>query len=269
MKKQFNIFIGFDERESHVYNLCEHSLRSNSKSKLNIFPLNHKELRDEGFFDRPWRIHGQTGQYVDEREQRPFSTQFAFTRFLVPSICKARGISGKVMFVDCDFIFKDDVAKLFKEVDKQEGLPLYVVQHDFESKNQLKMDNCEQKNYNRKLWSSLMVFDVDHYMNSELIPSEVNTRSGLWLHNFLWIDRGTPIGKISERWNFIPNHSEPRVAYEDIGAIHYTEGGPWFKGREKCEYSEDYYDAESKYYFEKALETNPRFASELDLVMEA
>lgn len=247
-EKEYNIFIGFDERESHVYNLCEFSMRQHSKSKLNIHPLNHKELRDEGFFDRGWRIHGQTGQYVDEREERPFSTQFAFTRFLVPSICKARGIKGNAMFVDCDFIFKDDIAKLFDEVEAQPLAPLYTVHHDYTSKNQVKMDNCEQKNYNRKLWSSLMVFNVNHPYNDDINPSEVNIRSGLWLHNFLWIPRDQPIGEISERWNFIPNHSEPRVNKKDIGAIHYTEGGPWFKGLENCDYSDIYYKTELDYY---------------------
>ena len=115
------------------------------------------------------------------------------------------------------------------------------------------MDGQYQKKYPMKLWSSLMVFNLEHSSNNVLTNEEVNYRPGSWLHGFSWLKQSPGdsvdkyIGPIDTMWNFIPNHSEPYHAksvdaYEkEIRAIHYTEGMPFMEGYERCRHSEFYY----------------------------
>ena len=84
MNEPLNVYIGFDEREEKAYRVAEYTLRKQTKAPLHVVSLRHKSLRNQGLFDRPWVIDGKTGNYRDHRDQKPFSTQFAFTRFLVP-----------------------------------------------------------------------------------------------------------------------------------------------------------------------------------------
>lgn len=239
-----NIFIGYDERETDVYRLCEQSIIRNCSrpEDLRIVPLKHKELREQGFFDRPWRMTGQTGQYIDERDGKPFSTQFSHSRFLVPVLARKHNMSGHALFVDCDFIFKGDVAEIFDQAEAQKDKAICVVKHDFVPTNDIKMDHCVQLRYKYKLWSALMVFNLDNPHTQDLSDLKVNHKDGSYLHQFGWLPDPSYIGEIDEKWNWIPDHSEERVPEKDIGAIHYTEGGPWFEGKENCDYSEIYWE---------------------------
>lgn len=259
--KEYTIFVGYDSRQDDFYKLCEHSLRSHSDSKLNIIPLKHLELRKKGLFTRPWQIEGTTGQFIDMVDKKPFSTEFSHSRFLTPTLAKSMGLKGFVMFVDSDFIFQDDVAELFHDVEVADlgtKHPLYVAKHNYQTNKTLKMDNKAQVNYDKKLWSSLMVFNIDHPDNAVLNKNLVNTADGRYLHTFKWLDKAdssadSHIGTISERFNFIPEHSEARVADNMIGAIHFTEGGPSMKGYEFCKYSDVYREVEEQYYLDRYM----------------
>jgi hypothetical protein len=252
------IYIGYDDRESHFYELCKFSILLHASEDVEIIPLKHKTLRDKGLFTRGWSIHGQTGQMVDEVDGRPFSTQFSHSRFLVPALEKdnwKNPVDRYAMFVDCDFIFSDDPIKAFEEAEN-EGKPVAVVKHDFTPQGDKKMDNVEQSRYEKKLWTSLMFFDVNSPWVHELTADVVNTEDGRWLHQFKWLESDDQIGSISEKWNFIPDHSEPRVPMEEVGAIHYTEGGPVLEGYEDCKHSELYYWVEKHYVKEWYLATH-------------
>lgn len=244
MDTGLNIFIGFDEREADVYKLCEQSIRRTCQSSrpLNIVPLYHKQLRDDGLFDRPWRIQGQTGQYVDERDGRPFSTQFSHSRFLVPALARRMGMSGHAMFVDCDFIFKDDVESIFRQAEAQMDKSVCVVKHNYNPQSVVKMDNCVQVRHQYKLWSALMVFNLSDPYVGEMTPDMVNHKDGAFLHHFKWLPDDSHIGDIDERWNWIPDHSERHCSIEDVGAIHYTLGGPWFAHMRDCSYADIYWE---------------------------
>lgn len=261
----FSVFVGYDEREQDFYNLCKFSLQTNSKSIVDVYPLSHRDLREKGYFNRPWKIEGPTGLYIDERDGKPFSTQFAHSRFLTPLVAKDMGLKGLVAFVDCDFLFLDDVAKMFKEVkEKSEGYPysVYCVKHNYIPKNSRKMDNMVQSSYDKKLWSSLMVFDLDKIQNTTLSIENVNTMTGTWLHQFKWAVSDDAIGSLSEAWNFVPNHSEKRVVCPK--AIHFTEQSPIFKGQENCRYSDVYNNMQKEFFYDKYLE-----ASKIELVTQA
>jgi lipopolysaccharide biosynthesis glycosyltransferase len=118
------IFVGYDIREDIAYQVCEYSIRKHQPA-AQVIPLKQKELRDSGLYTRT----------IDPLS----STEFTFTRFLVPYLADYQGWA---VFVDCDFVFIDDVAKLFEQADDKYAV--MVVQHDYTPKEGLKMDGCKQ-----------------------------------------------------------------------------------------------------------------------------
>lgn len=220
-------------------------------------PLRHKELRNINLFSRTWFVNPDGG-YSDRLDRRPFSTQFAFTRFLAP-LLQARMEAEKrfvqevdlVAFVDCDFLFKGDIRKLFEDIRKDPDFDkkaVWCVKHNFNPTEQSKMDNCDQFKYNRKLWSALMVFNMAKFrdpLDKKLYVQDVNSKTGQYLHQFQWLS-DDEIGDIPESWQFIPNHSELRVPFEEIKAIHYTRGVPTMGISEGELYDQEYFDVLDK-----------------------
>lgn len=226
----YHIYIGYDEREHEVYQACKHSIIKNTKSpeKIKIHKLAHRPLREQGLLTREWKIESN-GQYKDLVDGRPFSTQFTFSRFLVPTLWETEDSpkSNLCLFVDCDFVFTSDIVDLFEDIEKNPtGSPLHVVKHNYKPQSTTKMDNMVQCMYNMKLWAAFMIFDMSYSENEQLTPEVVNTASGRDLMAFCWISNKDNIGEIPEAWHFIPGHSEKRVSR--YKAVHFTEGGPWF-----------------------------------------
>ena len=111
-----NVFIGYDFREDDAYNVCKHTLYTKSPLLDTIVhKLDHKWLRSNNYFFREWHID-QNGQYWDKSDNRPFSTEFSHSRFLVPYLAKDLGFDGWVLYCDCDFMFRTPVEKLFEQV---------------------------------------------------------------------------------------------------------------------------------------------------------
>lgn len=252
----YHIFIGYDDREHIPFQVAKHSIGKLATVPVVVHKLDHLELRTKQLFDREWFIEAN-GQYVDKIDQKPFSTQFSFTRFLVPELWRGLSDPSKsplVMFVDCDFVWVKDIGLMFQEIEEKrmrnnKSAPVYCVQHDYAPKNTIKMDNKKQEKYNFKLWSSMMVFDMAHSANECLIPELVNHESGRFLHSFGWLPEPHKIGTITEQWNFIPSHSEKNTG--NIGAVHYTEGGPNFPHLRQCRYSSIWWDAYQEYLTSK------------------
>ena len=163
------------------------------------------------------------GQQYDEIDGKPFSTDFSFTRFLVPHLNLYRGMA---LFMDCDMYCRTDITELF-EMCKDSYYPVWAVHHKYEPKKGTKMNNQIQEPYQRKNWSSLMMFNCNHSSLDNLSLDNVNTKSGRWLHGFKWLpDEEADVGQIPEEWNWLDGHSP-----EDLEAkiVHFTTGGPWFK----------------------------------------
>jgi len=255
-KHTYHIFIGYDDREHIPFQVAKHSLETLSSVPIVVHKLDHLDLRIKGLFNREWEIKAN-GQYVDKVDGKPFSTQFSFTRFLVPELWRNIQDPDKsplVMFVDCDFVWLKDIGLMFQEIEEKrlrnnKSSPLYCVQHDYSPKAAIKMDNKEQTKYNYKLWSSMMVFDMDHSDNEHLIPELVNSETGNYMHTFKWVTDPHKIGEVNEMWNFIPNHSERNSS--NIGAVHYTEGGPNFPQLRQCRYASAWWDAYQDYLASK------------------
>lgn len=227
-----NIYIGYDHREQAAYDVCKHSILKYC-SEANIIPLNHKDLRKKGLFTREWKIKSD-GTFEDIRDGRPFSTEFAFTRFLVPHIQK----EGWALFIDCDMLFTSDVRDLFAKIDDSKAV--MVVKHDYTHTDKpleaIKMDGCIQTSYARKNWSSLILWNCSHSANQSLGLEQINYMSGSWLHAFSWL-KDEEIGKLPESWNWLEGHSNANIMPDNI---HYTRGGPWFKDYKNVEYAKDW-----------------------------
>lgn len=188
-----------------------------------------------GLYWRPWRWATEDEGFghvkVDQFDGRPFSTDFAFTRFLVPALMSLWQRSGPALFVDCDFLFREDIANLFMLFDPSKTIQ--VVQHRYEPLETVKMDGQVQQVYPRKNWSSLILWNCD---KAHLPVSVVNGWSGRKLHGFDWVTDGQ-IGNLPEEWNWLEGHSSPRL---DPHAVHFTRGGPWFEEWQNVAYANEW-----------------------------
>jgi len=214
------VYIGYDEKEDTAYEVLKFSLERIATKPIRVVPIKKNLIERMGIYTRKSNIiHGQ--QY-DEIDGKPFSTEFSFSRFLVPALNMYQGYA---LYMDCDMYIRADVNELF-DICRNSYYPLWCVKHKYKPEKGIKMDGKEQHPYPRKNWSSLMMFNCGHEVNEKLTPEAVNTKSGRWLHTFQWLpDKEADIGTIPEEWNWLDNHSN-----EDIEAknVHFTTGGPWF-----------------------------------------
>lgn len=225
-----HVFVGYDMREHAAWLVCRDTLlnpvlQPDVDLDIQVHPLSHRQLRRAGHFDRPWRIDEQ-GQTWDERDGRPFSTEFAHSRFLVPYLAKQMGVMrGPVVFVDCDFMFLRPITEMLHGINPDKAFS--VVKHDFERVQEgVKMDGMSQQRYFRKLWSSLMVFNMGHGdIDLLTAPHAANHSTGATLHGFNAFE-DAEIGEIPETWNFVPSHSHPGLL---ANAVHWSFGGPWME----------------------------------------
>lgn len=209
------VFIGYDSREDIAYKICKFSIERRTKF-CEIIPLNQQDLKNQGIYKRE----------IDSLS----STEFTFTRFLVPYLCNYK---EWVLFCDCDFLFQIDIKELFNQIDDQYAV--MVVKHNYNPSEGIKMDGQKQIPYFRKNWSSLILWNCSHIANKKLTPDLVNTESGQYLHRFQWLDDKF-IGSLNHEYNWLVNwYSTPKDGIPK--AIHYTEGGPWFDNYKDCEFS--------------------------------
>lgn len=218
------VFIGWDSREPIAYKVCEHSINRRTKAPVLIYPLKHRDLRQKGWFRRPWLVESDTGNWRDLIDNRPFSTEFSHTRFLIPAIMNYQGWA---LFMDSDMIFTSDIAKLWALRDNKYAA--MCVKHNHKPVDKMKMDGRQQYAYFRKNWSSFMLFNCAHPANKALTIEMVNMMPGGELHALSWL-KPHEIGDLPKSYNWISGAS-PSTIVPDV--IHYTDGGPWFNN-EKC-----------------------------------
>ena len=218
----FNIYIGYDTREDIAYQVSKFSALQQSKN-VSVFPLKLDDLKEQGLY---WRGEDKLG-----------STEFTFSRFLVPEL---NDYKGWALFCDCDIIFLEDINNLFNL--KDDKYAVMCVQHDYTPKEETKMDGKQQTLYPRKNWSSLVLWNCGHPSNQKISKELINNpeTTGKYLHRFSWL-KDEEIGAIPHYWNWLvgwykePNDGSPK-------AIHYTEGGPWFENYRDCDYHQKWKD---------------------------
>lgn len=230
MRNAFPVFIGWDSREAVAFDVAQYSLLRHASIPLHVRALKLAGLRHACLYHRRHRMHG--GQMIDIGDKRPFSTEFSFSRFLVPALC---GYEGWALFCDCDFLFLADVAELMPLLDETKAL-LVCKQH-FHPTETVKMDGQSQAPYLRKAWSSFMLLNCGRPEMRHLTVDAVNTRpGGAWLHRFAWL-RPDEVGDLPHEWNWIEG-----VTKGEAKAVHFTTGGPWFAGYESVAYAREWMD---------------------------
>jgi len=238
------IYIGYDQREDLAYDVLVESIKRNTSDKFNIVPIIQNRLRVSGLYSRGFTLKGN--QKYDYIDGRPFSTDFSFSRFLVPILNQ---FQGWALFMDCDMFIRSNIGEVFDLAKTYPEKALWCVKHDYNPKETIKMDGQIQERYSRKNWSSFVMWNCEHQDNFNLTVGDVNTKSGRWLHNFMWLGEialeddkvmseypelqskffskigEDLIGELDVEWNWLDGHSSELI---DAKNVHFTTGGPWF-----------------------------------------
>ena len=197
-----NVFIGYDPSESLAYHVLAHSIIRRASVPVSITPLRLSMLH---------KVH--------DRPREPLaSTEFSMSRFIVPQLL---GHAGWGIFMDCDMLCLGDIADLYAMRDK--SCAVQVVKHDYTPKEGRKMLGAQQTAYEKKNWSSLMMFNASKC--KALTSQYVDTATGLDLHQFKWLEDERLIGGLPVQWNWLIGEYGP-VEYPKM--LHYTLGGPWW-----------------------------------------
>ncbi len=206
------IFIGFDPNEAVALHVLSHSIMRHARSPFSITPLVLRQL-------------------PMTRERTPTqSTEFSFSRFLVPWLCN---YEGRAIFMDCDMLCRSDIAELWHT---PMDSAVSVVQHDYQPRPEDKFLGQRQSIYEKKNWSSVMVFDNGRC--GALSPDYVNRTSGLELHQFKWADS---VGSIDKAWNCLIGE-ENQCPVEKAKLLHFSIGGPWFAKYRLCDGAEEWFN---------------------------
>lgn len=212
--KPIRVFIGYDKDETVTYHVLSHSIMRHAKEPISITPL----------------ILNQIPELRRGRDSKQ-STDFAYSRFLVPYLCNYEGMA---IFMDCDMLVRTDIKDIFRQSSLQNPpAPVSVVKHNYSPKETTKFLDRPQTSYPKKNWSSLMVFDCGQCR--VLTPELVNTETGMFLHQFEWTER---VGEMPLTWNHLVGEYHPKP---DAKIVHFTNGSPCFARYSECEFSDEWH----------------------------
>lgn len=221
------VYIGFDPREEIAAAVCASSIRRRSNDTPHYLKWDDAEVAR--VYTRPYSKRGN--QYIDGLSGSPFSTQFSFTRFLIPYL---EGYRGWALFCDGDVLFLNSTDGLVNLMDPR--FAVRVVKHEHNPPIGEKMDGVKQTQYFRKNWSSFVLWNCGHPSNRMIGPAEVNSKDGKWLHAFSWL-KDEEIGDLPIGWNYLVGHTKQEdCPYPSL--IHFTEGGPWWRNYQDCEFAD-------------------------------
>ena len=196
-----NLFCGFDHREAIGYHVFAHSVLAQASAGVSFSPLA--------------RMGVPMG-----------SNAFTLSRFLVPALMQHKGCA---IFADAsDMVMKDDITKLANRFEPRYALQ--VVKHPaYQTRNPVKYVGtsmeCENRDYDRKNWASLMLINCEHEAWRGITPATLNNTSPLTMLQFKWLD-DSEIGELPREWNVLADEGQP---IEDARLLHWTAGVPAFK----------------------------------------
>ena len=208
------IFIGYENEYPESFEVCAESIRRFNPNH-EIIPLVKSELEEKGLYTR---------EYQGE------STDFAFTRFLVPFLSDYKGYT---LFCDGDFMWRCDPQEIEDYAKQSNYSPsVWVVKHPpFLTTPYKKMKGKANMSYPKKYWSSLMYFNNDKCFS--LTSDLVNSWSGKDLHEFAW---ASEIGDLPAEYNAMVNYYK----FPQAKAVHFTDGGPWLDIHDDMLYSTEW-----------------------------
>lgn len=194
------IFAGYDPNEAAGYHTFCHSVFTRSSIPVSITPIAKNTFAW-------WKRLGENDG----------ATDFSFARFLVPYMC---GYRGHALFVDgADMLCLGDIAELWALRSHRHAVQ--VVKHEPYAVETVKMWNQDNRQYPKKNWSSVMLFNCEYHHAHELTPENVATKPGSWLHQFEWTTEDR-VGELPKEWNVLVGHHD----IEGAKLLHYTNGLP-------------------------------------------
>ena len=112
-------------------------------------------------------------------------------------------------------------------------------------------------NYNKTIsernWSSFILWNCDHpSIKRSYTLSDVNTKSGSWLHGFYWLENDE-IGELPEEWNWLDSHSPSSISAKNV---HFTLGGPLFATWEPTRKADAMYALEYGELYKEMVDSN-------------
>ena len=157
--------------------------------------------------------------------QRDGSNAFTYARFLIP---EQRGYEGWAIFADAsDMVCLADIADLWRMRD--ESCAVMCVKHSYKTRHPRKYLGtaleCDNRDYPRKNWSSLMLMNCGHALWRGITSRAVEYMSGAELHRFAWIP-DEDIGGLPPQWNVLIDEGQPA---EGAKLLHWTAGIPAFE----------------------------------------
>ena len=221
------IFIGYDPAETVAFFVLAHSIQVRAKQPVYIIPLNLRHLQE--IFQRQ-RLPKQT-------------TEFSISRFLVPYLCN---YEGWALFMDCDMLCRADISELW--LYRNWLSAVQVVKHNHIPNETTKFLNRPQTAYDKKNWSSMMIFNNERCR--ALTLDYVNNASGLELHQFKWLASEKEIGELPSEWNHLVgvDKTDP---YAKL--VHFTLGTPCFKEYANCEFANKWFEEKESMLFSEQV----------------
>jgi hypothetical protein len=224
------VYIGYDSREQAAFDVAAKTAHSFG---CEVLPVYEDRLRLAGLLTRPL---DRRGRMWDLNSSAPQSTEFAVSRFFVPMLAH----SGWCLAVDCDVVFLQDPHELLDYADAEKAA--LVVKHPPLLSTGVKMDGQVQTVYERKNWSSVILWNVDHIANKRLNLVTLNQWPGRDLHAFNWLS-DSEIGSLPGEANWLvgvqPKPKRPIIA-------HFTLGVPTMVGHEHDEHANIWTEASQR-----------------------
>jgi lipopolysaccharide biosynthesis glycosyltransferase len=197
------IFIGHDSILAQNTEVCEKSIRRYEPNAI-ITRIDINEMRKLGY-----------------NREEDGSTEFTYTRFLVPLLCEYQGLA---LFCDSDFVWQESPMSVASYSESSNVVS--VVKHLAWTPDPTKMDGRKNESYDRKWWSSLMLFNCSHPLAKRLDIKEINMSTPAYLHRLWWAEQN--IGSLPSRFNHLVGYDSHS---DDIAAYHFTNGTPIHRGQ--------------------------------------
>lgn len=209
------VFLGYDPREAVGFHACVQSIIATASQPVQIIP-----------------VHGA---------QRDGTNAFTYARFLVPYMCEYRGTA---VFIDgSDMLVREDIIPLFGyAADPTKAVS--VVKQEYTTRQKMKYIGTpmetDNKDYPRKNWSSVMVFNCAHAKHRALHPDSIEAMSGELLHRLGWC-KADEVGELPLKWNVLIG--EGGEDKQPCAIAHFTLGIPAFPHYAKSLYADEWFAA--------------------------